>query len=124
MNDEFNTDGKETVDKMIIRYAEVLVSYAEALYEYNGEISDTKLNETVNLIRKRAGFNAELSNQFVKEHQLNMLDEIRRERMVEFIDEDMHYDDIIRWKQLKRYCRKPCWASCSIPRRVLRLIRN
>lgn len=102
MNDEFNTDGKETVDKMIIRYAEVLVSYAEALYEYNGEISDTKLNETVNLIRKRAGFNAELSNQFVKEHQLNMLDEIRRERMVEFIDEDMHYDDIIRWKTAEK----------------------
>lgn len=102
MNSEFNTNGKETVDKMIIRYAEVLLSYAEALYEYNGEISDTKLNETVNLVRKRAGFNAELTNQFVKDHQLDMIEEIRRERIVEFIDEDMHYDDIIRWKTAEK----------------------
>lgn len=98
MNSEFNTNGKETVDKMIIRYAEVLLSYAEALYEHDGEISDTKLNETINLIRQRSGLNAELSNQFVKDNQLNMIEEIRRERIVEFIDEDMHYDDIIRWK--------------------------
>lgn len=98
MNSEFNTNGKETVDKMIIRYAEVLLSYAEALYEHDGEISDTKLNETINLVRQRSGLNAELSNQFVKDNQLNMIEEIRRERIVEFIDEDMHYDDIIRWK--------------------------
>ena len=102
MNSEFDTNAKETVDKMIIRYAEVLLSYAEALYEYNGEISDTKLNETVNLVRKRAGFNAELTNQFVKDHQLDMIEEIRRERIVEFIDEDMHYDDIIRWKTAEK----------------------
>lgn len=98
MKSEYDTNAKETVDKMIIRYAEVLISYAEALYEYNGEISDTKLDETVNYIRNRAGFNMKLSNQFVSANQLNMLDEIRRERIVEFIDEDMHYDDIIRWK--------------------------
>ena len=101
-NSEFNTNGKETVDKMIIRYAEVLISYAEAFYEYYGEISDTKLNETVNLIRKRSGFDAELSNQFVRDHQLSMIEEIRRERIVEFIDEDMHYDDIIRWKTAEK----------------------
>lgn len=98
MKSEYNTNAKETVDKMIIRYAEVLVSYAEALYEYDGAISDTKLNETVNYMRERSGFNAKLSNQFVSANQLNMLEEIRRERIVEFIDEDMHYDDIIRWK--------------------------
>ena len=27
-----------------------------------------------------------------------MLDEIRRERLVEFIDENLRYNDIIRWK--------------------------
>lgn len=102
MNSEFNTNGKETVDKMIIRYAEVLVSYAEALYEYNGEISDTRLDETVNVIRNRSGLNVKLSNEFVSANHLNMLEEIRRERIVEFIDEDMHYDDIIRWKTAEK----------------------
>lgn len=98
MLEEWNTNGDETVDKMLIRYAEILLSYAEALYELNGSISNDELNETVNLVRARAGFKAKLSNEFVKEHDLDMLDEIRRERTVELLDEGFRYDDIIRWK--------------------------
>ena len=89
-------------DKMIIRYAEILISYAEALYERDGSISNPKLDDTVNLLRQRVGFNVDLTNEFVLAHQLNMLDEIRRERMVEFIDENLHYDDIIRWKTAEK----------------------
>lgn len=88
----------EAVDKMVIRYAEVLISYAEALYEYNGNITDTQLDETVNALRRRAGMPAMLTNAFAKTNNLDMLQEIRRERTVEFIDENMRYDDIIRWK--------------------------
>lgn len=88
----------EWVDRMIIRYAEVLISYAEALYELNGSISDQDLDLTVNALRKRVGMPAMLTNAFVQAHGLNMLDEIRRERTVEFIDEGKRYDDIIRWK--------------------------
>ena len=102
MNEEYDTNGKETVDKMIIRYAEVLISYAEALFEYNGKISDSQLDETINAVRRRAGFNAALTNQLVTENQLDMLEEIRRERMIEFIDEGIHYDDIIRWKTAEK----------------------
>lgn len=99
MQEEYETRGKCTVDKMKIRYAEVLISYAEALYEYNGSISDEDLNLTVNAIRQRCGFNVNLTNEFIQAHPgLDMLTEIRRERMVEFIDENLHYDDIIRWK--------------------------
>ncbi len=98
MKEEYDSDSKETVDKMIIRYAEVLISYAEALYEYNGKIDNTELEATVNTIRNRSGFTTKLTNEFVSTHGLNMLDEIRRERIVEFIDENIHYDDIIRWK--------------------------
>ena len=43
-----------------------------------------------------------------------MLDEIRRERMVEFIDENLHYDDIIRWKT----------AEKVLPKAILGLIYN
>ena len=98
MLDEWNTVNKETVDKMIIRYAEILVSYAEALYEYNGQITDDQLDATVNKLRARVGFDAKLTNGFVAANGLNMRDEIRRERHVEFIDENLRYDDIIRWK--------------------------
>ena len=51
---------------MIIRYAEILLSYAEALYEYNGNISDQKLEETVNYVRHRVGFDVKLTNAFVQ----------------------------------------------------------
>lgn len=98
MLDEWNTVNKETVDKMIIRYAEILISYAEALYEYNGSITDTQLDNTINKVRARAGFDVRLTNEFVTANGLNMLDEIRRERLVEFIDENLRYNDIIRWK--------------------------
>ena len=98
MLDEWNTVNKETVDKMIIRYAEVLLSYAEALLEYNGQITDAQLDATVNKVRARAGFDVKLTNSFVTTNGLNMRDEIRRERHVEFIDEGLRYDDIIRWK--------------------------
>ena len=98
MLDEWTTNSKETVDKMIIRYAEVLLSYAEALYELNGSITDQQLNLTVNAVRARSGFEAKLTNDFAKQNGLNILDEIRRERLVEFIDEGLRYNDIIRWK--------------------------
>lgn len=95
---EWTTVSKETVDNMIIRYAEILISYAEALYEYNGSITDDQLDKTVNKLRSRVGFTVKLTNNFVTTNSLNMLDEIRRERTVEFIDEGLRYDDIIRWK--------------------------
>lgn len=102
LNEEFDTNGKETIDRIILRYAEVLLSYAEALYEYNGNISDQKLDETVNHVRQRSGFTARLTNAFANANSLNILDEIRRERTVEFIDEYLHYDDIIRWKTAEK----------------------
>lgn len=95
---EWETNSRETIDKMLIRYAEVLISYAEALYEHNGSITDAELNLTVNALRARVGFNAKLTNAFATANNLNMLDEIRRERTVELLDEGFRYEDIIRWK--------------------------
>lgn len=114
MLDQWSTNSKETVDKIIIRYAEILISYAEALYEYNGSISDQKLDETINYVRQRVGFNIKLTNAFVQSNNLDMLKEIRRERMVEFIDEGLHYNDIIRWKT----------AEKVLPKAVLGLLYN
>lgn len=88
----------EAVDKMVIRYAEVLISYAEALFENNGSITDNQLDITVNALRRRVGMPAMLTNAFAKANGLDILEEIRRERTIEFIDENKRYDDIIRWK--------------------------
>jgi hypothetical protein len=89
---------KDYTDRFIIRYGEMLISYAEALYEYNGSITDAQLDETVNALRARVGFTAKLTNAFASTNGLNMRDEIRRERTVELMTEGLRYQDIIRWK--------------------------
>lgn len=80
-----------------IRYAEVLLVLAEAIYEKNGAIADADLNRTINLLRTRAGMPA-LTNAFVTANSLNMLNEIRRERTVELAFEGFRRDDLRRWK--------------------------
>ncbi|MGJ7032146.1 RagB/SusD family nutrient uptake outer membrane protein [Niabella hirudinis] len=89
---------RATVDRLLIRYAEVLLIYAEAKYELAGAISDEDLNNTINLLRTRAGMPVKLSNAFVAANNLSMREEIRRERAVELALEGFRYDDLIRWK--------------------------
>ena len=91
-------NGAATVDKILIRYAEVLLTYAEAKYELDGAISDADLDLTVNALRDRVGFDARLTNAFVTANNLDMREEIRRERTVELALEGFRYDDLIRWK--------------------------
>nr|WP_067059425.1 RagB/SusD family nutrient uptake outer membrane protein [Mucilaginibacter sp. L294] len=87
-----------TVDKPLIRYGEVLLTLAEAKYELAGAISDADLNITINALRTRAGMPVKLSNAFVAANNLNMREEIRRERTMELCLEGFRYDDLIRWK--------------------------
>lgn len=84
-------------DRHILRYAEVLLIYAEATFEKNGAISDEDLNKSINLIRQRVNM-IELSNSFVNANGLDMREEIRRERTVELALEGFRYDDLRRWK--------------------------
>lgn len=84
-------------DFTILRYAEVLLNYAEAKFELNGSISDADLSLSINLIRSRVNMPA-LTNAFVAANGLSMEQEIRRERTVELAMEGIHYFDILRWK--------------------------
>ncbi len=87
---------KESADYPVLRLGEILVTYAEALYERNGEISDAQLNRSINQLRARGGV-ANLSNDLVEKYGLNMLTEIRRERTVEMYMEGCRFDDLKRW---------------------------
>jgi len=97
---QFATIGtSDTNDHILLRWGEMLIAYAEALYERNGSITDAQLDETVNELRARAKFNVKLTNALVNEKGLNMLEEIRRERTVELMCEGRRYHDLIRWKK-------------------------
>lgn len=84
-------------DWPIIRLTEVMLIYAEALMEKNGQITDTELNLSINKLRDRVGM-PHLTNSFVTTNGLSMLEEIRRERTIELSMEGFRFDDLRRWK--------------------------
>ena len=94
----------EGYDYPVIRYAEVLLNYAEAVYERDDAISDDDLNISLNLVRNRINKSMpKLSNNLVTANGLNMREEIRRERTVELFNEGFRIDDL--------KCRKTSWVS-------------
>lgn len=93
---ETNNEG---YDYPVIRYAEVLINYAEAVYERDGAISDADLDISLNLVRNRVNKSMpKLSNNLVTANGLDMRTEIRRERTVELYNEGFRIDDLKRWK--------------------------
>ncbi len=94
--------GQSFYNFMEFRYAEVLLNLAEALYERDGSISDADLNRTVNRLRDRVGI-SHLTNALVSSHNLDMLEEIRRERTVELAFEGFRLNDLRRWKEAETH---------------------
>lgn len=106
-------DNTDAADIGIIRLAEVYLIYAESTCELGGgNISDADLNILINKLRARARiaplnaaliagkwdatwFNFQTGRHEC--HQMNMLDEIRRERMCELFGEGFRLDDLKRW---------------------------
>lgn len=103
--DDWTTQAS-TMDRIILRYGEVLLTYAEAKFELEGQISDADLDISINLLRNRAKV-AKLTNAFVAANGLNMQNEIRRERRVELAQEGFRYWDILRWKIAETELPKP-----------------
>jgi len=92
-------DYYESMDYPVIRYAEVLLNYAEAAYELSENISDADLDLSLNLVRRRVNPSMpKLTNSFVSTNGLSMREEIRRERTVELFLEGFRIDDLKRWK--------------------------
>ncbi|WP_209329200.1 RagB/SusD family nutrient uptake outer membrane protein [Lunatimonas salinarum] len=79
-------------DWVMMRYADVLLLYAETVNELEGPT--TEVYESLNLIRARVGM-PPLPNGL---DQSEMRDRIRHERRVELAFEGMRYFDLKRWK--------------------------
>ncbi|WP_229598290.1 RagB/SusD family nutrient uptake outer membrane protein [Runella aurantiaca] len=101
-------DMEEAYDYPVIRYAEVLLNYAEAVFEKNGTIGDADLDKSLNLVRNRINKQMpKLSNTLVQTHGLDMRTEIRRERTLELFLEGFRVDDLKRWKTAETEMPKP-----------------
>ena len=106
----FNTNYTEcinqqsTIGTIYFRYAEALLIYAEAKAEL-GTITQMDIDRTINALRSRVGMNEGLlnMNNIVTDPNWEfknispLLNEIRRERKVEFACEGFRRDDIFRW---------------------------
>ena len=83
---------------ILIRYAEVLLTYAEAQNEANGP--DQSVYDAINQLRKRPDINMpEVPKGLTKDQ---MRDVVRRERRIELTFEGLYYSDILRWKTAEK----------------------
>lgn len=105
--------GQSTNDMPIIRYAEVLLNYAEAKAEL-GNLTQADIDRSIKLLRDRVGMpNLLLSAansaadpyllssypHVTKSGQTGAILEIRRERRIELVKEGLRYQDLLRWKE-------------------------
>ena len=94
------TYNRDFNDFHLLRYAEVLLTYAEARFE-QGKLTQEDVDMTINKLRDRVGMKhmnlAELQAQ-----GLDVREEIRRERRVELALEGQRYFDIKRWGEGER----------------------
>ena len=92
--------GKAEPTQIIIRYADVLLMYAEAKIEMD-DIDDSVL-EAINRVRSRA-YSTTFDNTtaypaVTATDRLELRKILRTERRMEFANEGLRYSDIIRWK--------------------------
>ena len=78
----------------VMRYAEILLTYAEAKIEL-GEI-DESVYSAINMVRNRSGMPDVSADR--KGNQWKMRQLVRRERKVELAMEGLHFADMKRWK--------------------------
>ncbi|MDR2773935.1 MAG: RagB/SusD family nutrient uptake outer membrane protein [Tannerella sp.] len=85
---------RSAFNSILIRYAEVLLSYAEAQNEASGP--DASVYDALNHVRRRAGVAMPDIQPGLTKEQLR--EAIRLERRVELALEGLYYSDILRWK--------------------------
>ncbi|WP_207514613.1 RagB/SusD family nutrient uptake outer membrane protein [Longitalea luteola] len=106
-----NQAGRSEINYMVIRYADVLLMYAEAQNEAVGP--DASVYNAVNRIRERAGLSPhEIPAGKTKEE---MREIIRHERRIEFAFEGFYYTDIRRWKIAENVMPGAVYNSQNLP---------
>ena len=91
---------------MLCRYAEVLLTYAEAKIELNQLDADC-LN-AINLVRGRSDVNMPLVS--VALSQSDMRNLVRYERKIELWNENLRWDDLLRWKRAEVIMTRPIFG--------------
>jgi hypothetical protein len=98
-------------EHIIIRYADVLLMYAEAKIELN-EI-DKSVLDAINTVRARA-YKVALTNTTYPAiktgSQAELRKQLRMERRMEFASEGLRYQDLVRWRLAERVLTRPIYG--------------
>lgn len=95
------------LDFIVFRYAEILLSKAEALIELNRDFDE--VYRLINQVRQRAGMPEVDRSKYATQASLREL--LRRERRVEFAFEGLRRSDIVRWGIAKDVLNGPVYAT-------------
>ena len=116
IDEDWSDDYKTDPDKIIMRYADVLLMYAEAKIELN-EIDDSVLN-AINQVRARAYgvgvAEASLYPAVTTTDQAGLRQILRIERRMELALEGRRYMDIIRWKLAEKVLNIPNYGMLDV----------
>lgn len=91
-------DGKSDFNSILMRYAEVLLTYAEAQNEAVGP--DQSVYDAINEVRMRPS--VDMPNVQTGLSKDKMREMIRLERRIELTMEGLYYSDILRWKTAEK----------------------
>ncbi len=92
----------------IIRYAEILMNYAEALNEVNGPTQE--VCDLLDQVRHRAGITGNVADRADLRTQSAMRNFIHKERTVEFAFEEHRWWDVRRWNVAKEALSRPIYG--------------
>lgn len=101
---EYRTDGASSINAIVFRYAEILLTYAEAKVELNQ--LDDSVYESINKIRARVGM-PPVSN---GKSQQELRAAIRKERKYELAGEGLRLFDIRRWEMAEKVMNGICYG--------------
>ena len=99
-------------DQIVVRYADVLLMYAEAKTELN-EI-DKSVLDAINAVRARAYTVAPTATTaypaVTTTNQRDLRRAIRIERRMEFVNEGLRYMDLVRWRLAEKVLNRPIYG--------------
>jgi SusD family. len=103
-------------DKPVFKLEEVLLNYAEAMFEL-GQFNQGVADQTINLLRDRAEVGrmnvSAIDESFDPDRDKTVdpvLWEIRRERLIELMGESFSFEDVRRWKKAPWFVNKQAYG--------------
>ncbi len=124
IDDDWTDNLMTDPDQIVVRYADVMLMYAEAMIELN-QIDQSVLN-AINKVRARAYkvVYTETSSYpaITTTNQSELRKILRLERRMEFAFEGLRPDDIIRWKLAEKVLNKPMYGMIDPPEQRIKVV--